>query len=141
MEGSDLANGGKRWGNFISLNGMNTGRFLDGPELTVMHDHGNEQNLFDRVDFKLSPGDSINLNLSFTRSWFQTPNSFDAQNATGWYGLTVDNGGIGPDGKPVGSQDRKPLENPDLQHRAGMDALSGREHHIYIRRLHAPGSI
>jgi hypothetical protein len=28
---------------------MNTGRFLDGPELTVMHDHGNEQNLFDRL--------------------------------------------------------------------------------------------
>jgi hypothetical protein len=105
--GFDLANGGKRWGNFISVNGMNTGRFLDGPELTVMHDHGNEQNLFDRIDFKLSPKDSVNVNLSFTRSWFQTPNSFDAQNATGWYGLTVDNGGIGPDGKPVGSQDQR----------------------------------
>jgi hypothetical protein len=105
--GFDLANGGKAWGNFISVNGMNTNRFLDGPEFTVMHDHGNEQNLFDRIDFKLSPGDSINLNLSFTRSWFQTPNSFDAQNATGWYGLTVDNGGLGPDGKPVGSQDQR----------------------------------
>ncbi len=50
--GFDLANGGKTWGNFISLNGMNTNRFLDGPEFAVMHDHGNEQNLFDRIDFK-----------------------------------------------------------------------------------------
>jgi hypothetical protein len=105
--GFDLANGGKTWGNFISLNGMNTSRFLDGPELTVMHDHGNEQNLFDRIDFKLTPADTINLNLSFTRSWFQTPNSFDAQNATAWNGLVVDNGGLGPDGKPVGSEDQR----------------------------------
>jgi hypothetical protein len=105
--GFDLATGGKTWGNFISLNGMNTNRFLDGPEFAVFHDHGNEQNLFDRVDLKLSPMDSINLNLGFTRSWFQTPNSFDSQNATGWSGLTVDNGGVGPDGKPVGSQDQR----------------------------------
>jgi hypothetical protein len=105
--GVDLANGGKTWGNFISISGMNTNRFLDGPEWTVMHNHGNEQNLFDRIDFKISPGDTINLNLAFTRSWFQTPNSFDAQNATAWNGLVVDNGGLGPDGKPVGSQDQR----------------------------------
>ena len=30
--GFDFANGGKAWGNFISANGMDTGRFLDGPE-------------------------------------------------------------------------------------------------------------
>ena len=27
------------------------------------------------------------MNFGFTRSWFQTPNSFDAQNATAWSGL------------------------------------------------------
>ena len=43
--GFDLGYGGKNWGNFISVNGLNTGRFLDPPELTVMHDHGNEQNI------------------------------------------------------------------------------------------------
>jgi hypothetical protein len=53
-EGFDFLNGGKTWGNFISANGMNTNRFLDGPEYAVMHDRGNEENLFDRVDFKLS---------------------------------------------------------------------------------------
>jgi hypothetical protein len=105
--GFDFLNGGKTWGNFISANGMNTGRFLDGPEFAVMHDHGNEQNVFDRVDFKLSPADTINLNVGFTRSWFQTPNSYDAQNATAWSGLVVDNGGIGPNGQVVGSQDQR----------------------------------
>jgi hypothetical protein len=103
----DLAYGGKSWGNFISTSGMNTGRFLDAPEFAVMHDHGNEENLFDRIDFKPSQADSINVNLGFTRSWFQTPNSYDAQNATAWSGLVVDNGGLGPNGLPVGSQDQR----------------------------------
>ena len=99
--------GGKSWGNFISANGMDTGRFLDGPEFAVMHDHGNQGNLFDRVDFKPSQADTINLNFGYTRSWFQTPNSFDAQNATAWSGVVVDNGGLGPDGKVVGPQDQR----------------------------------
>ncbi len=104
--GANLAYGGDNWGNFISLNGLNTSRFLDGPEFTVMHDHGNEQNVFDRLDLKPSPWDTINLNLGFSRSWFQTPNSFDSQNATAWSGLVVDNGGLGPDGRPVGATDQ-----------------------------------
>jgi hypothetical protein len=84
---ADVAYGGKNWGNFISVGGLNTGRFLDAPEFAVMHDKGNEQSLFDRVDFQLSAADSIHLNFSYSRSWFQTPNSFDAQNATAWSGL------------------------------------------------------
>jgi hypothetical protein len=105
--GFNLAYGGKNWGNFISANGMNTGRFLDGPEFQVFHDHGNEENIFDRLDFKPSQVDTLSLNFGFTRSWFQTPNSYDAQNATAWSGLVVDNGGLGPDGLPVGSQDQR----------------------------------
>jgi len=105
--GFDLAYGQKKWGNYISVSGLDTGRFLDGPELKVMHDQGNEQNLFDRLDFKLSDADSINLNLGFSRSWFQTPNSYDEQNATAWNGLVVDNGGLGPNGVPVGSADQR----------------------------------
>ena len=85
-EAGDLTYGGKSWGNFISLNGSNTNRFLDTPEFTIMHDHGNQENLFDRADFKPSVADTVTLNFSYTRSWFQTPNSFDAQNATAWSG-------------------------------------------------------
>ncbi len=105
--GFDLSYGGDTWGNFVSINGLNTGRFLDPPEFTVMHDHGNEENIFDRVDFKPSNADSINLNFQFTRSWFQTPNSFDAEDATAWSGFVVDNGGLGPNGLPVGSEDQR----------------------------------
>jgi hypothetical protein len=77
--GFDLAYGGKSWGNFVSLSGLNTGRFLDPPEFTVMHDKGNEENLFDRLDFKPSEADSVSLGLQYTRSWFQTPNSYDQE--------------------------------------------------------------
>ena len=105
--GFNLAYGNDKWGNFISLNGMNSGRFLDPPESTVMHARGNEENVFDRLDFQLSQANSLHLNLGFTRSWFQTPNTFDQQNATAWSGLVVDNGGIGPDGLPVGPADQR----------------------------------
>src|SRR5271169_5589118 len=53
--GFNLAYGGPKWGNFISADGLNTGRFLDPPEFVVMHDKGNEENVFDRVDFQVSP--------------------------------------------------------------------------------------
>ena len=105
--GLNLAYGGNKWGNFISASGLQTGRFLDGPEFQTMHDHGNEESIFDRIDLDLTPADTFSLNLSFTRSWFQTPNSYDAQNATAWSGLVVDNGGLGPNGLPVGSQDQR----------------------------------
>ncbi len=77
--GFDLAYGGQKWGNFISVNGLNTSRFLDPPEFAVLHDRGNEENFFDRVDYKFSDKDTIQWNLQFTRSWFQTPNTFDQQ--------------------------------------------------------------
>ncbi|MGA8490576.1 MAG: TonB-dependent receptor [Terriglobales bacterium] len=110
---AELAYGGKNWGNFISVNGMNTGRFLDPPEFTVIHDKGNEQNAFDRVDYQFSPNNSIHLNFGYSRSWFQTPNSFDAENATSWSGLdgvlpAVENyGGIAPNGVVVGPTDQR----------------------------------
>ncbi|MGH9640818.1 MAG: carboxypeptidase regulatory-like domain-containing protein, partial [Terriglobales bacterium] len=75
----NLGYGGKNWGNFISLSGLNTGRFLDPPEFRVVHAKGNEENVFDRVDYGFSKSDSIHLNLGFTRSWFQNPNSYDNQ--------------------------------------------------------------
>src|SRR5450432_587265 len=57
--GANLAFGGDKLGNFISASGLNTSRFLDGPEFTEMHDHGNEQNIFDRLDLKPSSRDTI----------------------------------------------------------------------------------
>ena len=62
--GFNLAYGGQNWGNFISASGLNSGRFLDPPEFMVMHDKGNEENVFDRLDFQLSKADSIHLNAA-----------------------------------------------------------------------------
>ena len=76
--GFDVAFGGPKWGNFIAANGLNAGRFLDPPEFQVIHSKGNEQNVFDRVDFELTGRDSLHVNGGYTRSWFQNPNSFDA---------------------------------------------------------------
>jgi hypothetical protein len=78
--GFDLGYGRKNWGNFIEGDGLNSGRFLDPPEFTVFHAKGNEQNVFDRVDYTISPVDSIHLNLNYSRSWFQTPNGYDNLN-------------------------------------------------------------
>src|SRR5246500_5328110 len=76
----DLGYGGQNWGNFFELDGLNTGRFLDPPEFTVFHAKGNEENVFDRVDYSLTPVDSIHLDFNYSRSWFQTPNAFDNLN-------------------------------------------------------------
>lgn len=75
----NLGFGGAKWGNFISTNAMNSGRFLDPPEFTVMHDKGNQENVFDRVDYQFADADSLHFNFGFTRSWFQNPNSYDQE--------------------------------------------------------------
>jgi hypothetical protein len=80
--GFRLAFGGQKWGNFIAANGLNSSRFLDPPELHAIHDKGNEENLFDRVDYNVTSADSIHTNFQYTRSWFQTPNTIDNLNGS-----------------------------------------------------------
>ncbi len=77
-----LSYGGQNWGNFVEVDGLNTGRFLDPPEFTVFHDKGNEENVFDRIDYSFNPANSIHLDLNYSRSWFQTPNAFQNVNVT-----------------------------------------------------------
>jgi Carboxypeptidase regulatory-like domain len=95
--GFNFSYGGKNWGNFIAASGLDSGRFLDPPEFVVFHSHGNEENVFDRFDYQFSTDDTLHLNLGFTRSWFQTPNSYDNLN----YGV------VGPDGNLVGPTDQR----------------------------------
>jgi hypothetical protein len=89
--GFNLAYGGQKWGNFIAASGLESGRFLDGPEFSVFHDKGNEENIFDRVDYQVSPKDTIHGNFQYTRSWFQTPNTFDNLNVIDFNGNNVGN--------------------------------------------------
>jgi len=95
--GFNFSYGGKNWGNFLAASGLDSGRFLDPPEFVVFHAHGNEENVFDRFDYQFSQADALHFNLGFTRSWFQTPNSYDNLN----YGV------LGPDGNPVGPTDQR----------------------------------
>ena len=87
--GFDIGYGSNTWGNFFELDGLNTGRFLDPPEFVVFHDKGNEQNVFDRIDDQVTPVDSLHLNLNYSRSWFQTPNSYDNLNVLDQFGNDV----------------------------------------------------
>lgn len=76
-----LGLGGARYGNFVSFDGTQSGRYLDTPEFTPLHAHGNNENFFDRVDFRPSDADQLQMNVSLSRSWFQNPNQFDQQEA------------------------------------------------------------
>jgi hypothetical protein len=93
----DLAYGGQNWGNFIAISGTNGGRVLDAPEFAVMHDKGNEENVFDRVDYQVAGGNTVHLNTAWTRSWFQTPQTFDNLNI----------GVLDPFGDPVPAMDQR----------------------------------
>ena len=95
--GFNLAYGGQKWGNFISANGLQSGRFLDPPEFIVFHDKGNEENVFDRVDYQFTTADSLHLNFGYSRSWFQNPNTYDQQFHTCNAGFTCVGGqGVNP---------------------------------------------
>ena len=93
----DLAYGGQNWGNFIAISGTDGSRFLDAPEFAVMHDKGNVENFFDRVDYQTAPGNTIHLDLAWTRSWFQTPQTYDNLNL----------GVLDPFGNPVPAMDQR----------------------------------
>jgi len=76
-EEATLALGGSKFGNFIAVNAMRSGRFLDTPEFTPIHAIGNNGTIFDRFDFQPGGRDAFHLNLFFARNWFQIPNTYD----------------------------------------------------------------
>jgi hypothetical protein len=76
---ANVAFGGDKWGDFLAVNGLQSGRFLDSPEFFPIHDRGNAESVFDRFDFQANPRDTWHLNLGYTRSWFQIPNTIDQQ--------------------------------------------------------------
>src|SRR5262249_53311683 len=74
-----VGNGNARLGNFVTFNFERSGRFLDAPEFTVLHDRGSSGNFFDRLDYSPNAKDTFHLNLFLARNSFQTPNQFDQQ--------------------------------------------------------------
>ena len=76
-EEATLGMGKAKLGNFLAANSLRSGRFLDTPEFLPVHDIGNNETLFDRLDWQPGPVDTFHLNLFGARNWFQVPNSYD----------------------------------------------------------------
>src|SRR5664279_5415499 len=58
-EEATLGLGGPKFGNFLSANSLRSGRFLDSPEFRPIHDAGNSQTIFDRLDWQPNGRDAL----------------------------------------------------------------------------------
>lgn len=76
-ESISLGFGTPTFGNFIALNGVRSGHFLDTPQFLPIHDIGNNGSIFDRFDWQPGPQDVFHLDLFAARNWFQVPNDYD----------------------------------------------------------------
>src|SRR5205814_7496464 len=74
---ANVGAGTQSFGNFLSLSGLRTDRFLDPPELEALHDAGDQLSFFDRFDFRPGTNDTIHLNVQAARSGFDVPNTYD----------------------------------------------------------------
>jgi carboxypeptidase family protein len=73
----NIGAGSHKVGNFLSVTGLRTDRFLDPPELEAFHDTGHQASFFDRFDVRPSEKDTIHLNLQTAKSGFDVPNTYD----------------------------------------------------------------
>ena len=74
--------GSSKVGNFLSLSGTATDRYLDAPEFVATHDHGTSRSLFDRIDLKPGALDALHFDIQAARSSFDVPNAIDAADRT-----------------------------------------------------------
>ena len=98
--------GNNHIGNFLVADTARSGRYLDSPEFSPLHDVGNNEQVFDRVDYQAGQNDTLHLDLFAARSWFQIPNTYDQQAA-------------GQDQRAAG---------PHLQYRSGLGPPAGSDH-------------
>ena len=76
-EEASFGMGNEKFGNFLVANTLRSGRFLDTPEFRPFHGAGNNQTVFDHIDWHTGPKDAIHANLFAARNWFQVPNTYD----------------------------------------------------------------
>ena len=77
----NLGAGNHKAGNFASFTGQRTDRFLDPPEFEELHDHGDSQSFFDRLDIHSAENGTLHFNVHVGRSSFDVPNTFDQNDA------------------------------------------------------------
>jgi hypothetical protein len=82
-EGSVQFGGGTdRWGYFASFAGGRSDRFLDPPSVDNLHNSGDNQSLFLRLDWRPTSSDLVNFSASGARSKYGVPN-LPSQQAAG----------------------------------------------------------
>jgi hypothetical protein len=77
----NLGGGSHTIGDFLSVSGMRTDRFLDPPEFTAIHDQGDAVSFFNRLDAHAGDTSTFHLNVQAARSAFDVPNTFDQNDA------------------------------------------------------------
>ena len=77
----NIGGGSHTVGDFLSLTGMKTDRFLDPPEFTAMHDHGDAVSFFNRLDAHTGDTSTFHLNVQAAHSGFDVPNTYDQNDA------------------------------------------------------------
>jgi hypothetical protein len=78
---ANVGGGSHTVGDFLSVSGMRTDRFLDPPEFTALHDYGDALSLFNRLDAHAGDTSTFHLNVQAARSSFDVPNTFDQDDA------------------------------------------------------------
>jgi hypothetical protein len=73
----NIGGGSHSVGDFLSISGMRTDRFLDPPELEALHDEGQSFSFFNRFDAHTNAGGAFHLNLQTAKSGFNVPNTYD----------------------------------------------------------------
>ncbi len=73
----NIGGGSHTVGDFLSLSGLSSQRYLDAPEFAAIHDTGDAFTLFNRFDFHPNSTDAFHLNLQAARSAFDIPNTYD----------------------------------------------------------------
>ncbi len=74
---ANIGAGSHSVGNFLSITGLSTDRYLDPPEFASLHDHGHNVSFFDRVDAHTGQTATFHLNVQAARSSFEVPNTYD----------------------------------------------------------------
>lgn len=79
---TQVAGGTDRWGYFASFNALKSNRYLDQVSLDNLHNGGNSERSFGRLDYQAGARDTLRMNFMTGRSSFQLAN-LRSQHANG----------------------------------------------------------
>jgi hypothetical protein len=78
---ANIGGGSHALGDFLSVSGLRTDRFLDPPEFDALHDEGKSVSFFNRLDAHAGDTSTFHLNVQAAQSDFDVPNTFDQNDA------------------------------------------------------------